>query len=1151
MLTAWTVILVALAYVGVLFAIASYGDRAARRTSRGSPKPLIYALSLAVYCTSWAYFGSVGIAATSGYDFLPIYIGPILMLTVGWPVLRAIVDISKRQNITSIADFISARYGKNQLLGALVAVIAVIGVVPYISLQLKALSFSLTTLMSPGSDGTRGDLVLVVAVAMAAFAALFGTRHVDATEHQRGLILAIAVQSVVKLAAFLAVGIFATFWLMGGIGPLLDRVAAAPAIAEVFGSGLEGGRWVTMTLLAMCAIVLLPRQFHVAVVENTSVGDLKRAAWLFPLYLVAINLFVVPIAMAGLLTFGTDIDPDSFVLALPAAGDYRVLTLLAFLGGLSAATAMVVMESVALSVMVCNNMVLPLLVRASGNLGRHVLLIRRAAIAGILVLAYSYYGMIGDSPVLAQSGLLSFAAVVQFAPAFFGGLLWRKGTAAGAMAGLLAGFAVWAYTLLMPAFIDAGWLPPGLLEHGLLGLAALRPRMLFHIDFDPLTHGVLWSLLVNTAVYVAVSFMREPSPIERLQASAFVAPEIPASSPALLLWRTGVPLGELEDAVARYLGDERTRRAFDEFARRGGPAEPTAEADIRTLRFAEHLLASAIGAASSRLVLGQLLERRAGNRPGAITLLDDASEAIQHSRDLLQSAIDHVRQGIAVFDKNLDLICWNRQFRQLLDLPPELGRVGVALDEVLRAVAARTGAGAPDAERLIRDRLNKLCKSGEPYQERLATGSVLEVRASRMPDGGIVVTFADMTERVRAAEELESVNESLERRVAERTGQLALAKAEAEAANLGKTRFIAAASHDILQPLNAARLFTSSLVERHDRGADGDDRLVNNLDASLEAVEEILTALLDISRLDAGATKPEIGSFAVGELLQALAVEMAPAASNRGVKLTVLPSSLVVRSDRKLLRRIVQNLMSNAVKFAPGRCVLVGCRRRGDQLRIEVHDTGCGIPGDKLQSIFLEFERLGQDGGKAPGLGLGLSIVERIARMLDHPLEVRSELGRGSVFALTAPLSSGAAAVESQPPRSAMGAGELAGTTVLVVDNEHAILEGMRALLDHWRMRVVTARDAAEAAAALASSPSIGIIVADYHLEREDGLVVIERLRAQAGRAVPAILITADRSHAVQERAAARGVLYMRKPVRSAALRAALSHLLTKREAAE
>ena len=1171
MLTASTVILVGLAYVGVLFAVARYGDRAAGRSSRGAPRPLIYSLSLAVYCTSWAYFGSVGTAATSGYDFLPIFIGPVLMLTVGWPVVRAIVDISKRQNITSVADFISARYGKSQVLGALVAAVAVIGVVPYIALQLKAVSVSLAALTatSPGGGSqAESGLVLVVAIAMAVFAALFGTRHVDATEHQRGLILAVAVQSVVKLAGFLAVGIFATFWLMGGIGPLLDRVAAAPAISEVFGGGLEGGRWVTMTLLAMGAILLLPRLFHVAVVENTSARDLKQAAWLFPLYLVAINIFVIPIAMAGLLTFGGTIDPDLFVLALPAASDFPALTLLAFIGGLSAAMAMVVMESVALSIMMCNNLVLPLLVRREfgrRDLGRHVLLIRRAAIAVVLVLAYGYYYIIGASAVLGQSGLLTFAAVVQFAPAFFGGLLWRKGTAAGAMAGLLAGFGVWAYTLLVPSLIDAGWdagwLSPALLREGLFGLPALRPRELFHIDFDPLTHGVLWSLLFNLAAYVAVSFMREPSPTERLQASAFVAPEIPASSPALKLWRTGVSLGEVQDAVGRYLGKERTRRAFDEFAcRRNASGEEAGEADIRALRFAEHLLASAIGAASSRLVLGQLLARRAGHSRGAISLLDDASDAIQYSHDLLQSAIDHVRQGIAVFDKNLDLISWNRQFRRLLELPPEVGRVGAALDQVLRAVAERSGVHPSDVERVIKDRLHKLCKGFEPYQERMAGGAVIEVRASRMPDGGIVVTFADMTEQVRAAEELKGVNESLERRVAERTGELvklnselALAKAEADAANIGKTRFIAAASHDILQPLNAARLFASSLVERHSRSlkSTDDDKLVNNLDASLEAVEEILTALLDISRLDAGATKPDLSSFAAGNLLQALAAEMAPAARIRGVKLTVMPSSLVVRSDRKLLRRIVQNLLSNAVKYAPGQRVLVGCRRRGGQVRIEVHDRGCGIPADKLQAVFVEFERLGRGEDQVPGLGLGLSIVERIARMLDHRLEVRSEVGRGSVFALTVPLSISHAAPEAVSPRGGVRPGELAGATALVIDNEPAILSGMEALFGQWRMRVMTAANAAEASAALAACPAIDVIVADYHLESEDGLVVIDRLRAEAGRAIPAILITADRSRTVQADAAARGVVHLRKPVRSAPLRAALSHLMTRAEAAE
>jgi CheY-like chemotaxis protein/anti-sigma regulatory factor (Ser/Thr protein kinase) len=299
--------------------------------------------------------------------------------------------------------------------------------------------------------------------------------------------------------------------------------------------------------------------------------------------------------------------------------------------------------------------------------------------------------------------------------------------------------------------------------------------------------------------------------------------------------------------------------------------------------------------------------------------------------------------------------------------------------------------------------------------------------------------------------------------------------------------------------------------------------------------------------------------------LQVLAAEMAPAARDGGVKLTVVPSSLVVRSDRKLLRRIVQNLLSNAVKYAPQQRVLVGCRRRKGEVRIEVHDTGYGIPADKLQAIFLEFERLGQGDASVPGLGLGLSIVERIARMLDHQLEVRSEPGRGSMFALTVPQSEGQSEDQSEarseslssgpadarPRLPASRPGELAGTTVLVVDNDVAILQGMQALLGHWQMRVIAARDAAEASAAFASSPSIGIIVADYHLGREDGLAVIDRLRAQAGRTVPALLITADRSRAVQERAAERGVVHMRKPVRSAALRAALSHLMTRAEAAE
>jgi Na+/proline symporter len=701
MLTPLTVIIVALSYVGVLFAIASFGDRRARRRAGGQPRPLIYALSLAIYCTSWTYFGSVGLASRSGFDFLPIYVGPILMLAIGWPMLQTIVRISKQQNITSIADFISSRYGKNQVLGSVVAVFAVIGIVPYISLQLKAVSTALTTML-PLTSGSWAmlqvaasqDLALIVTVAMACFAALFGTRHIDTTEHQDGLILAIAVESMVKLAAFLIVGSFVTFTMMGGLGGLFDRVAARPDVMTIFTGGIDGARWLTMTLLSMFAIVLLPRQFHVTVVENSSLGDVKRAAWLLPLYLIAINLFVVPVAMAGVLILGgSGIDGDTYVLALPVQFGSHLISFIAFIGGLSAATAMVIVETIALAIMVCNNIVVPVLIRRAGrsehlygDMGQTLLAIRRGAIALVLVLAYSYYRMIGSSAVLAQTGLLSFAAVAQFAPAFFGGLFWRNGTARGALAGLFAGIAMWVYTMLLPNFAEAGWIARDFVEQGPFGIGFLRPHMLFGLAFDPLTHGVVWSLSVNILAYVGFSLTAEPTPIERLQASAFAPSELPQALPNFRLWRTVVTVAQIETTVARYLGAERTRRSLEEYAlQRRVSLDRDAEADIRFLRFAEHLLASAIGPASARLVLSLLLERHSARGRGALKLLDDASQAIQHNRDLLQSAIDHVRQGIAVFDRNLNLICWNRQFRHLLHLSDDFGRVGVPLGEVVAA----------------------------------------------------------------------------------------------------------------------------------------------------------------------------------------------------------------------------------------------------------------------------------------------------------------------------------------------------------------------------------------------------------------------------------------------------------------------------------
>ena len=1180
MLNSFTVILIALAYAGVLFAVATYGDRKVRDRigGHGEPRPLIYALSLAVYCTSWTFFGSVGVSARTGYDFLPIYIGPILMFAVGWPVLRKIVRISKRQNITSIADFISARYGKNQWLGALVALIAVIGIVPYISLQLKAIAVSLHTILPPATvqavamasstSGPGDNFALLVTVALAGFAMLFGTRHIDTTEHQDGLILAIAVESVIKLAAFLIVGIFATFWLLGGIDGLYEVIATRPEITELFANPPQDiGRWITMTLLSSLAIFLLPRQFHVAVVENTVIEDVKRAAWLFPVYLIVINLFVAPIAIAGLITFPAgSIDADSFVLALPVASGHKFIVLVAFIGGLSAATAMVIVETVALSIMVCNNLVVPLVLRrrtlieeSYGEMGPVLLMIRRSAIVVILAFAYGYYQMIATSAALAQIGLLSFAAAAQFAPALFLGLIWKRATSSGAMAGILVGFCIWVYTLALPLFSDAGWLPTSFVEHGLFGIEALKPRALLGLSMEPLTHGVMWSLGINLLVYFGVSKMRKLRPVETLQASAFVTSDIPAGGSSIRSMRSSVTVGQLQQTVARYLGHERTKRSFDDYAASCNiTLNPGVRADGRILRFTEHLLARAVGSSSSRLVLALLMESYTKNSREAVRLLDDASDALRHNRDLLQSAIDHVRQGIAVFDSELNLICWNRQFRHLLGLPAEQGRVGVPLSDLLRQVLVKEGLADDALEVEIEKRINYLAVSHQSYQEWLKDSSiVLDVRSSKMPDDGIVVTFADITEIVDAQEALVQSNETLERRVEERTeelttlnAQLEQATSQAQAANVGKTRFVAAASHDILQPLNAARLFASALVER--MAGNENEKLVHNVDASLEAVEEILNALLEISKLDSGAMKTEITSFPINEILVPLCTELEPLAQSKGLKLTVIPSNIIVRSDRQLMSRLVRNLASNAIKYTPTGRVLVGIRRAGKDVRIEVLDSGPGIPADKQDIIFQEFTRLEKSTGNEHGLGLGLSIVRRIAKVLNHELSLKSRQGKGSRFSVRLPVSVEVPAKVTrlrtkQPVTAALG-----NLNVLVIDNDQAIVEGMMRLLSGWGCRVLTATGPHQALQVLNNTENmVDIILADYHLDDSNGIELINQLRADANRTIPAVLITADRSRAVMEQTEHHNIGYLRKPVKPAGLRAAIAHVLSHTQAAE
>jgi signal transduction histidine kinase/CheY-like chemotaxis protein len=881
---------------------------------------------------------------------------------------------------------------------------------------------------------------------------------------------------------------------------------------------------------------------------------------------VLINLFVVPIALAGMLTFQSgEVDSDMYVLALPLAAGSKVLTIAAFVGGLSAATAMVIVETVALAIMVSNDIVMPLVLRrrealitGRDDIGGLLLTARRVAIFAILVLSYMYYRTAGDAQ-LASIGLLSFAAIAQLAPAFFGGLLWRRATARGALAGMIIGILIWSYTLLLPSFVDAGILGIGILHDGPWGLAPLRPQALLGLDLPPLVHGVVWSLALNILAYIGFSLTRAPASIERLQADVFVPSELAPISPSFRLWRSSVMIEELTTAVARYLGEERTRAAFESYAASCDIVlDPTAEADFQLLRYAEHLLASAIGAASSRLVLSLVLRKRTVSTQAALKLLDDANAAIQYNREILQTALDHVRQGIAVFNKDLHLICWNRQFGEILALPSQLTRVGTGLEDILRFNAAQAAAAPDGVDDLVRERLPRYVSASAPFLERFADRDlVMEVRANHMPDGGIVTTFTDITPSVKAAEELERANESLERRVRARTeeltrlnSELERAKAEADEANISKTRFLAAASHDILQPLNAARLYVTSLVERH--GGGDQAQLVTNIDASLDAVEEIFGALLDISRLDTGAMKPETVSFRIDELLRQLEVEFAPLAQEKGLQLDFVSSSLVMESDRRLLRRLLQNLISNAIKYTPKGRVLVGCRRRRSKLRIDIYDTGIGVPRSKRRAIFKEFHRLDQGAKVARGVGLGLSIVERIARVLAHKVEVAATASGGSHFSVEAPLSAARPATLAAERESLdVDRSQLDGIVVLCLDNDAAILDGMETLLGGWGCRVLKATDLVTAIEVIASAKvALHGLLVDYHLDRASGIAAIKELQQRFGAGLAAVLITADRSPLVRDEARAYGIQVLNKPLRPAALRALLAQFRAQRVAA-
>jgi len=786
MLQGWVIVTVSFAYLGVLFAIAYYGDKRSDAGRSIIAKPTIYALSLAVYCTTWTFYGSVGRAASTGIGFLPIYLGPTLMAGLWWFVMLKIIRISKTNRITSIADFIASRYGKSQLLGGLVTVIAVVGVMPYISLQLKAVSNSFTILlhypdivMPAQVEPLFQDSALYIAVILAAFTIVFGTRHLDATERHEGMVAAVAFESLVKLLAFIAVGVFVTFGIYNGFGDIFHRAAAVPqlkTLMTVADTGTSYGNWWSLTFVSMLSIMLLPRQFQIAVVENVSEQHLARATWLFPLYLLLINIFVLPIALGGLLHFSDgSVDADTFVLTLPMAEHREALALFVFIGGLSAAAAMVVVETIALSTMVCNDLVMPTLLRQHWlrlherqDLSGLLLSIRRWAIAGILLLGYVYFRGAGEAYALVSIGLISFAAVAQFAPSIFGAIYWKEGTKNGAIAGLLTGFAVWGYTLLLPSFAKSGWLSSHFIEQGLFGTALLKPHELFGVSgLDEISHTLFWSMLANIGAYVGVSLAGRPSPVEADQATLFVDVfRRTAPDESSRMWRGSVHVGDLLPLIGRFVGPERAREAFLDFAQRRGLASIDGlQATGELVNYAETLLAGAIGSASARVMVASVTKEEKLGIDDVMNILDEAShvrEELGTQTALLDELFESAPEAIVMFDMESRVLRINREFLRMFGYTREdvIGRHirELTVPEDLRNEWETLRAKATQGEQINVETIRQR-KDGTRFNVSLL-GSPINHGGRQI---GVYAIYRDIGERKRAEEEIRQQLEELQR----------------------------------------------------------------------------------------------------------------------------------------------------------------------------------------------------------------------------------------------------------------------------------------------------------------------------------------------------------------------------------------------------
>ena len=1158
-MNSWLIIGVLALYIVILFICAFYGEKhASRLSTRG--RMLLFSLTLGVYCSSWTFYGATGAAVREGIIFLPIYLGPLLFVAVGYDIWRRLGRVRQHHAISSIADFMAARYGKSGPLASLVTILAVIAIIPYLALQLRAIALSATVILqqNTGLESTTNSVLFLTGI-MAILAMIFGTRQIANTEQHGGLMLAVAFESFVKLFALLCVAIFFMFAEPANLGQISHDVAKTFKDVQLF--GVPETFWV-QTLLAALAIICLPRQFHVAVVELRDEKHIRGARRWFAIYLILTTLAIIPIASWALHAAPEYLAiPDVAVLSLPISYQQDWLTILAFLGGFSASTGMLLVSSVALSIMLSNDLIMPalwhfnLLSRHDKRMPLMLKFTRRVCILAVMLLGFLFFHFFNDIDQLSVFGLLAFSAVAQFAPALIGGLYWRGGSKQGVYAGLIVGFIMWAYTLLLPTILrslpdDYTSMTMQFLLHGPLSMSWLRPEALLGFEsFAPLTHGVIWALGLNTLLYIWISHIFRPSIAEQIQAESFFYYEtkpLPAQSSSSEISYLHHDMARLKVAdlitlAKRITGEGPTTRAFDQFCQQNNVVlNANSSANGMWWRFTEQYLAGTIGAASARTLLTTAMVNNGLALGQVANILDQASQWQRFNQNLIMTMIDHMTQGVSVVDENMCLVAWNNQYLVLFDYPKDLVYVGCPIADLIRYNAERGECGPGSVEEHVRKRIHWM-KVGSAHEfERIRKdGRVIQMRGNPIEGGGFVTTFADIT----AFRENEAV---LEARVQDRTQQLAdalteqqLAREQADKANMSKSRFIAAASHDLLQPMHAARLFSTALEQSVQ--SDEDRKTLQQLDRALHGAESMLSALLDIARLEGGTIQPKRQAYPLHDLLSDLELQFKSIAAQRGIQLHVHDAQFWIDTDPQWIRRIIQNFVSNALRYTAKGRVIVGVLRaseRPQHIRIGVWDTGPGIAEEQRIKLFQEFERCGHTSPWGEqGLGLGLAIVQRMTGLLDYPVHVYSELGKGSCFMIEVPVVAApkviATPVQAVPLKTK-------AYKILCLDNDETILEGMSTLLTKWGYQVFKATEP-EQALELIQQENIQVWLVDQHLNDDKmGLDFILQNRQDK---VPVALITADSDPELPQTLKELNIVLLRKPLKPASLRSWLSGL--------